>query len=288
VRKVDRIPLAGAGELRRELRLSRGLRAGIALALAGLLAAALALALDRPKPPSLLPTGADGVIVLDVSGSIGPREYGQLAQALDEAVTERRRYGLVVFSDVAYEVFPPGTDPAQVRAVRRFFVPSRARARPLGTFRVGNDIYLASPWTGAFTGGTRISFGLALAHYIVRRDRLRRPAVLLLSDLQSDPRDFASIERVLAQYARDRIPLRVVGLQAPARTQEFFDRVRDLPGAGLAEPALPVEPAVDRRPGSIETPVALAAACLGLLLLLAANELACGRLTWSPTGRAGS
>ena len=288
MRRADRIPLAGAGELRRELRISRVLRAGIALALATLLAAALALALDRPKPPSLLPSGSDGVIVLDVSSSVGPREYGQLSQALDEAVTERRRYGLVVFSDVAYEVFPPGTDPAQVRAVRRFFVPSRARARPLGTFRVGDAVYLASPWTGAFIGGTRISLGLALAHQIVRRDRLRRPAVLLLSDLESDPRDFGAIERVLAQYARDRIPLRVVGLQARDRAQEFFDRVRDLPGTRLAEPAVPVEPTVDRRHGSVEAPVALGAACLGLLLLLAANELACGRLTWSPSGRAGS
>jgi hypothetical protein len=288
VRRADRIPLAGAGELRRELRISRALRTGIALALAGLLAAALALALDRRKLPSLLPTGSDGVIVLDVSGSVGPREYGQLAQALDEAVTERRRYGLVIFSDVAYEVFPPGTDPDQVRAVRRFFVPSRTRARPLGTFRVGDAVYLASPWTGAFTGGTRISFGLELAHAIVRRDRLRRPAVLLISDLEYEPRDVAAVERVLARYARDRIPLRVVGLQAPARAQEFFDRVQDLPGTRLAEPAVPVEPAVSRRQGSVEAPVALGAACLGLLLLLAANELACGRLTWSPTGRTGS
>lgn len=268
--------------------MSRGLRAGIALALAGLLAAALVLALDRPKLPSLLPTGSDGVIVLDVSGSVGPREYGQLAQALDEAVTERRRYGLVIFSDLAYEVFPPGTDPAQVRAVRRFFVPSRARARRLGTFRVGDAVYLASPWTGAFTGGTRISFGLQLAHEIVRRDGLRRPAVLLISDLQYEPRDFAAIERALAQYARDGIPLRVVGLQAAGRAQEFFDRVRDLPGTQLAEPAVPVEPAVNGEDGSVEAPVALGAACLGLLLLLAANEVACGRLTWSPTRGAGS
>jgi von Willebrand factor type A domain len=285
MRRPDRIPLAGAADLRRELRLSRGLRIGIAVALVGLLAASLALALDRRKLPSLLPTGADGVIVLDVSGSVGPREYGQLAQALDEAVTERRRYGLVIFSDVAYEVFPPGTDPAQVRAVRRFFVPTRTRARPLGTFRDEGRVYLASPWAGAFTGGTRISHGLALAHAIVRRDRLRRPAVLLISDLEAEPRDFGAVERVLAQYARDGIPLRVVGLRAREQAEEFFDRIQNLPRTQLAGPAVPVEANVDRRPGSVDAPVALGAACLGLLLLLAANELACGRLTWAPTGR---
>jgi len=276
---AHRIPLAQAGPLRNAARRSRVLRVGLAVALVGALAAAFALALDRNRPPNLLPGGSDGVIVLDVSGSIGPREHRQLVQALDEALAEGRRYGLVVFSDIAYEVFPPGTDPEQVRFVRRFFTPARGARARLGTYRAEGQTFLRNPWTGAFTGGTRISSGLAMAREIVGRDRLRLPAVLLVSDLDYDARDAASIERVLSDYRRDRIRLGIVGLASRLRAEEFTETFG---AVGENQLTRPVTDFVGESTASrVRAPVLLGGACLLVLLLLAANELACGRLAWA-------
>jgi hypothetical protein len=276
---AERIPLAAAEAVRPALRRTRVARIALALALVGTLAAAFALALDRNAAPTLLPGGSDGVIVLDVSGSIGPREHRQLVQALDEALAEKRRYGLVVFSDDAYEVFPPGTDPEQVRFVRRFFVPAKGARRRLGTYRVGDDLFLRNPWTGAFTGGTRISRGLELAREIVHRDRLAAPAVLLISDLDYDVRDGGAIERELAEYRRQRIQLGIVGLASPLRAEDFLENFGSVKPTQLARPVTSfVGGGTVTR---VRAPALLAAACLAVLLLLAVNELVCGRLTWA-------
>lgn len=287
--RAERIPLAGTSTLHGAAGRSRALRVSLALGTIAALAGALAFALDRPEFRALLPPGSDGVIVLDVSASVGPRDYRQLTQALDEANSQRRRYGLVVFSDVAYEVFPPGTDPGQVRAVRRYFVPSAERGRRrIGTTRVEGELYLQTPWAAAFTGGTRISRGLALAREIVERDRLVDPAVLLISDVDYDARDVDGIEQVVSQYARDRIRLQIVALAPASRMERFFDTFPSLRRSNVATPVNSVVGARSEERYSASAPLALAAAGLILLVLLALNELACGRLTWSPATRGGS
>lgn len=277
----ERIALAGTAELQAPLRRSRLFRLGLAAGIVALGAAALVLALLRPGIPSLLPAGSDGVIVLDVSGSIGPRDYRQLAQALDEATADKRRYGLVVFSDVAYEVFPPGSHSGQLRAVRRFFVPARTERPRIGTTRGQGALYLASPWTAAFTGGTVISRGLELASSIIERDRLRRPSVLLISDLTFDPKDVGSIERALGWYRGHRVPLRIVALAPPGRTAAFFDTFEDASEVRVAQPVSAIVSRRSEQAASSTLPVLLGASCLVLLLVLAANEIACGRLTWA-------
>ncbi len=281
-RPHERIPLAGTSGLRATLRRSLALRLGLAAALVAALAGTLTLALRRPELPTLLPKGSDGVIVLDVSGSIGPREYRQLGQALDEAASEDRRYGLVAFSDVAYEVFPPVTDRAQLQAIRRFFVPAkRAKRREFGTSRAGGKVYLGSPWTAAFSGGTRISFGLNTALDVIRRDELERPTVLLISDLDYDPRDGGLIEQALADYRRERITLRIVALGTARGTEEFFQSLDQAAGVRTVRPVGSASRRSEARVSASE-PLLLGAACVLLLLLVATNELVCGRLTWSP------
>lgn len=274
---ATRIPLAGTAELRQDLRRSRLLRAVLALALAATLAGAVLAARGETASPTLVAQGSDGVIVLDVSGSVGPREFRQVEKALEEASASGRRYGLVAFSDVAYEVFPPGTDPAQVRALRRFFAPLRGRVRRgLGVINTGLHRYRASPWTGALTGGTRISRGLALARTIIVRDRIRRPLVVLVSDLDYDQRDFSPLEQIIGTYARERIPMRVVALSPERRAGLLLERFRELPSAPNANISVvrAVAATTDDRP------VLLGGLGLVLLVLLGANELACGRLTW--------
>lgn len=278
----SRIPLAGTDELRGDLRRSRLVRIGLALALVLALGGAVAAARGEAATPTLVAQGSDGVIVLDASGSVGPREYRQVALALVEAAESGRRYGLVVFSDVAYEVFPPGTDPAQVRALQRFFVPvKRPRRGGLGVLSAGGRTYRASAWTGALTGGTRISRGLALARTIVRRDRIANPSVVLISDLDFDQQDFTPLELIIATYAREQLPIRVVALSPERRAGLLLDRFRELPSVPSAEVSYvrAVEASTASGP-----PVVLGALAGLLLLLLAANELACGRLTWFAGG----
>ena len=275
---ATRIPLAGTAELRNDLQRSQFLRIGLALALVATLAGAVAAARGESATPTLLARGADGVIVLDVSGSVGPREYRQVVEALDEAAASGRRYGLVTFSDVAYEVFPPGSDPAQVRALRRFFTPMQGVQRPrLGVLISGNRAYRASVWTGALTGGTRISRGLALARTIVRRDRIRNPAVVLVSDLDYDQQDFAPLEQMIGTYARERLPVRVIALSPERRAGLLLDRFREVPGVANAN--ISFVRAAQARAES-DRPIVLGALAALVLVLLAANELACGRLTW--------
>ena len=285
---AQRIPLATTTELRRPLLVTRTARIGLALAAFAVLAAALAVALKGGgRPPALVSRGSDGVIVLDVSGSIGPREYRRLAGALSDAVSSGRRYGLVVFSDVAYEVFPPGTDPAQVIAVRRFFVARKKGESRLGTMRVLDSFYLGSPWTGAFTGGTRISEGLKVARQVIERDRIPNGAVVLMSDLNYDSFDVGAIEREMFAYSRKHLSLRIIGLSPARSRQVFFDRLRELPGiqavnttATLGSGSL----AAERQP----PPFALVGLGLALLGLLAVNELALARLMWAPTQARGA
>lgn len=282
---AGRIPLAGTAELRSDLRRSRLLRLGLAVALLATLAGAVVAARGENAEPTLLASGADGVIILDVSGSVGPREYRQVVRALDEAAASGRRYGLVAFSDVAYEVFPPGSDPAQVRALQRFFVPVTGPGRQrLGLLTSGNRTYRASVWTGPLTGGTRISRGLALARTIVRRDKIRNPAVLLVSDLDYDQQDFTPLEQMIAVYARERIPMRVIALSPERRAGLLLDRFRELPSVVNADVSF--VRAAEARAES-DRPVVLAALAGLVLVLLAANELACGRLTWLVRREAG-
>jgi hypothetical protein len=275
---ASRIPLAGTAELRTDLRRSRVLRIALAVALAATLGGAVLAARGESVTPTLVSRGSDGVIVLDVSGSVGPREYRQVAKALQEAAASGRRYGLVAFSDVAYEVFPPGTDPAQVRALERFFEPVSTRERPrLGLISTGTQRYRASPWTGALTGGTRISRGLALARTIIRRDRITNPAVVLMSDLDFDGQDFPPLQQIIETYGRERIPVRVVALSPELRAGLLLERFRELPEAAGID--ITIVRAVEAETKG-NSPVLLGALALVLLVLLGVNELACGRLSW--------
>jgi hypothetical protein len=275
---ATRIPIAGTSELRADLRRSRLLRLVLAAALLLTLAGGVFAARADTAPPTIVARGSDGVIVLDVSGSVGPREYRQVAKALEEAAESGRRYGLVVFSDVAYEVFPPGTDPAQVRALSRFFTPlARNEPQRLGLINAGAHRYEASPWTGSLTGGTRISRGLALARTIIRREHLTKPAVVLISDLDYDGQDFPPLEQIIVTYAREHIPVRVVALAPTMRSGFLLERFRELPDTAGADIA--IVGAVQSEAQS-KSPVVFGLLAALLLVLLGANELACGRLTW--------
>jgi hypothetical protein len=294
---MTRIPLAEADTYGMALRRTRRLRIGLAAALVVVAAAALAAAWAlRPAKPALLPPGTSGVIVLDVSSSIGVRTHKQIAHTLASAARTRDRYGLVLFSESAYEALPPGTPSAELRRYERLFRPVGELETdpgpdglvPLGDAEgetlsggAGGARFPASPWRGDFSAGTRISEGLRLAQRILERDRIRDGSVLLVSDLDDDQSDLPSLTQALLEYRLEGTPIRVVGLAPDSRNRTLFARL-----LGSSDPitAAPVgDTELDTPPAPYDrtrAPVLLALAAAVLLLLLALNELWLARVTW--------
>ena len=224
------IPYVGAGTFRRAARGTLLARVLVALVLVVLvLAAAAAARAPGTSEPPLLPAGANGIVVLDLSASITSDTYSRIAETLRELVSRGGRYGLVVFSDDAYEAYPPGT-PASALAplIRYFSLPDTPTVGEQPSFPI-------NPWTNSFTSGTQISAGLALAQSIEQAEGIRHPAVLLISDLADDQSDIQRLISVLTGFKTDGVTLRVVALNAAPNDQAFF--------AGLIGSATAIIPA---------------------------------------------
>jgi hypothetical protein len=270
----DAIPVAGASGLAAFARRTRALRIGAALALLVLAAAAILLGRHpHVHEVNFLPAGSNGVVVLDVSASISSDTYSQIGTTLRDLVATRGRYGLVVFSDTAYEALPPGSPSESLRPLVRFFtLPPQRTPGVAPTFP-------DNPWTRSFSAGTRISAGLDLARSVLIDSQLSHPSVLLVSDLDDDAGDLPALASVAEAYKQEKIRLNVVALNAAADDQERFRQF--IRGTGmLTQGRLPNEPTSEA--GGARFPTWLAAVAVALALLLAANELAFARLNWEP------
>jgi hypothetical protein len=263
VRPAAPLPLA-AEELGPALRRTRALAAILVLAGAGALAGAAALRSPASAAPGDLAGAGNRVLVVDLSGSI---DYVGLAARLRPFVRGLPRGpgpGLVLFSDTAYEAFPPGTQSSALRAVQARFVQAGAGAsRGLAGWRERQ-----TPWS-AFAGGTAISNGLRLAADIARRDHLRRPEVVLVSDLGDAPDDQPALRTQLWRLRRLGIRLRILGLGPSPEDRRVYDEIF---GAAAVR-ALPA--GVARAEGSSSLPVSFsllggaAAAVVAVLAVLA-------------------
>jgi hypothetical protein len=229
------IPLGDATTFDHRARTVRRLRLGVAALAVGASALCLAVSFRLPATTtSLLPPSSTGVVVLDVSASISSDTYARIAATLDRLVRSNGAYGLVLFSDTAYQALPPRTPARELRPIARFFdVAPRPGPGALPEAP-------RSPWTDSFSGGTRISTGLSLALDVIRENRLVRPAVLLVSDLDDDTGDMRRVGQVAAAYRRAGIPLHVVGLNASPEDVAFIQRLVPEKGA-FAEATLPSE-----------------------------------------------
>ena len=98
-----------------------------------------------------------GVVVLDLSLSITDDDYTAIRRTLRRLVAEDASIGLVVFSDVPYEMLPPGTPASELTPMLRLLIAPR-----LGPVQ--------NPWTQTFRAGTRISVALGLAKSMLERD----------------------------------------------------------------------------------------------------------------------
>jgi hypothetical protein len=267
---VSLVPLADFASLARARRRTTVVRALLVAALVAVLAGTV-VAAAHPQSPTLrfLPRGSTGIVVLDLSASISSETYQRIGQTLRELGSTNGRYGLVVFSDVAYQALPPGTPAAELRAYARYFTLPKTRNGFLPAFPT-------NPWTNDFSGGTRISAGLGLALQIVRATHVEKPAIVLVSDLDDDPGDIQHLAGVALAYRQANIPVHVVALDPQPKDQRLFAR--------LLERAAVVEHA--RLPGERATttgapvPEWLAGLTVAVALLLAANELWDARLEW--------
>jgi hypothetical protein len=107
---VRTIPYAGARIFAQIAARTTLARAALSIVLVALvLATAAAARHPQLNEPQFTPPHAGGIVVLDLSASISADTYSRIGQTLRQIVRRGGRYGLVVFSNTAYEALPPGT-----------------------------------------------------------------------------------------------------------------------------------------------------------------------------------
>jgi hypothetical protein len=270
---VSAIPLVDRPSFARAALLTRLAQLVLAALAAGLATAALLAALGQRAPgQAFLPRDSNGIVVLDVSASISSDTYARIASTLERLSRAGGRTGLVLFSDTAYQALPPGTPVAELRPFERFFTLNRP-AQP------GIEAQPPrSPWSDAFSAGTRISTGLQLALDVLRRERLHKPAVLLVSDLDDDAGDLESLTSVALGFRRLGVPIRVVGLNPSPEDAQFVERL--LPSRGhIVQATLPGE---RKAGGGATLPAVVVAAAAAFALIAAAFLVVTERLRWQP------
>jgi len=265
------IPLADAGALRPAARRTLVVRVGLALALVGLVVAAVVVSRhSHTQTIVALPAHSSAIVVLDVSASISADTYSRIGGTLSSLARSGGRYGLVVFSDQAYEALPPGTRAADLAPLVRYF--QLPPARGPGTAAT----FPANPWERVFSAGTKISAGLELAHTIAFQDRLSKPIAILVSDLDDDPDDLLRLTTILAALTRDHIPLRIVGLNPSNQDVALFKRLTG--GAPIVRAGV-LEPGPEPR-NRTPFPWTLVTLALVVAIGIAAHELWGPRLEW--------
>jgi hypothetical protein len=242
--------------------LVRVVLAGSALAL--VLAAAASAREPATTGNALVPQDRVGVVVLDLSLSITDEDYGAIRGVLRRLVEEDASIGLVVFSDIPYELFPPGTPAAELRPLLRLLVAPR-----LGPAQ--------NPWTQTFRAGTRVSVAIDLARSRLVRDGVGSGRVLLVSDLETAPDDVPALARSISDTKQKGIDLRVVPLAPSSDALALFE---GLVGGDVVAGFAQTRPGEEQDAGSAGVGLPRALLVLGLLafVLLAAHERFAGQL----------
>lgn len=257
------LPYGELYALRRPILRTTVLRIVLGVALALAFAAALLVARSRDaQPDPLLPVGTTGMIVLDLSASAGLQpEFGELLRRIAAA---NEPTGVVVFSDTAYELVPPGTPGRDLAPMIRYFSEGTGR----------------NPWE-SFQTGTNLAIGIETAREVLERDQVERGTILLASDLEFFPDDGPRLSAALAELRQEGTELRILPLGAREEQKRFFEAALGPDVFIELEEATGV--AAGRADGGFRLaeegmPWLFVALALALALLLGANERACSRL----------
>lgn len=207
------IPSSDVRPLRHAIRRTTIVRLALAAALVGALVLAFfaAQGADSRHAP-LVPSDTTGMVVLDLSASVYEAAFGSTIRKMAK---QGERAGLVVFSDAAYEVLPPGTPGRELLPFLRFFRPD-----PNST----TASFPPNPWQD-FRAGTRISEGVKVAHESLVRDGARRGSILLVSDLEILPDEVLRLGAEVAALRRDGIDMRILPVNASDEKRRLVEQM---------------------------------------------------------------
>lgn len=269
-RRSRTIPSSDTRGLRRA-RIRTGVVRGLLVAVVCLLVGAAYLSARglESRANELVPGGRSGVVVIDVSLSIVNQDYTDVRVVLERLIRAGNPTGLVVFSDIAYELLPPRTPAKELRPLLRFFT-------------LDGEKLPQNPWTPNFQAGTRISEALELAHSMLRRDRVAPASILLISDLETAPTDYSVLGRTLRELADSDVTVRVAALSPSSDALTFFGGI--LGSEAFVDVVEPSSGEVAPLEVSLrgETPPVMLLAIALALLVLAAYEVFAGRLALPP------
>ncbi len=234
---------------------------GAALVLLLAVCVLLARQYDVRNAP-LVTSGSSGIVVLDLSASVFE---GGFEATVRKLVETDERAGLVVFSDAAYELLPPGSSGREFEALLRFFRSTESGFLP------------PNPWD-RFRAGTRISEGLKVAQQALLREG-GPGTIVLLSDLEILPDEIQRLVQVIGELQGNGFEVRIVPLAPREERRELIELL--LGGDSLLPEPVSGQEAV-RAPGeeSLVTglPWLFLLGGLVLVLVLATNERLLARL----------
>src|SRR5919198_758453 len=179
---------------------TRAVRLGLLAVLAGLVVAAAVLAPGaEARKADVVAANTSGVIVVDVSRSIIDSEFDRIGTVLAHYAKQKGHVGLVLFSDVPYEVLPPGSPTSAIVPILHFFTPDHGRLPP-------------NPWEATFRAGTRISGALQLAWRMLRDVHVRPGSITLISDLETASSDTVALTQTLLRLRRAGVEIQAIPL----------------------------------------------------------------------------
>lgn len=261
------IPTGDASPLRRIILRTHAVSLVLAVAALAFLTAAVTTArgLDQQRT-GLVRGGPSTMVVLDLSLSITDQDYRVMRQVIAKLIRAQAPIGLVVFSDIPYELLPPRTPASELRPLLRLLTPTPDGRLP------------PNPWNTSFTAGTLISGALQLAQRLLVKNHIENGSILLASDLQTAPTDYDELGQVLSHLRRSSTQLKVVPLSPSSDGVTLFQKILG-PGA-FVNGVQPSQGGVPKVESVLRgrTPLGLLIAGVLLLVALAARERYAGRL----------
>ncbi|MDQ3379045.1 MAG: VWA domain-containing protein [Actinomycetota bacterium] len=256
------IPASEPTRFRQSERRTTILRVGLALAMGAALVLVFLIARSQDvRFAPLVPSGTTGMVVLDLSASVSE---GGLDVTVEKLASTDEKTGLVVFSDGAYELLPPGSPSRELSSLLRYF-----KERSDGTLP-------RNPWE-EFRGGTRISVGMEFARQVLHRENVSRGSIVLISDLEIDPDEIARLAEVLALIESEGYQVRIVPLFPSEQKRALVERLVGSNAFVRAPEQEELRTPEEQGFGSIAPWLFLVAGGL-LVVLLAVNEKVLSRL----------
>ena len=249
---------------------ARRTRAALALLAVTALLVAVALipaTMATAGAPAALRGGKGLVIVIDVSSST----LGFSSTIANSLVTlsndPSQKAGLILASQSAYMALPPETPGSALRGWARMIsyineqnhklvVRARLDRTPLPNPAPGDY-----PWVGVFTGGTRLSTGLARALRALREAGISHGQIVLVSDLRDAPDDLPRVGTLISRMRESGTTLRVVTVGHAARDPKEFS---DFGGSAFIMSAADAVYAPDGPAAAVARPTTLVVVLLGI------------------------